>query len=283
VHDLFARAVYGGHALGRRISGTTETVTSMTRAQIHGYYRQRYAGPSIVVTAAGRLDHELVVELVGRALTGTPLLDGETVPAPLRHAGAVPVRSDALVVPKDTEQAHVVIGCPSFGRQDERRFALAVLNSVLGGGMSSRLFQQVRERRGLAYSIYSYANLFADSGLFAVYAGCAPGKVDEVLELVRAELAEVARHGITGSELARGKGMLAGSLALGLEDTGARMSRLGKGELLHEQVLSVDQLRTRIARITREQVNDVAAQLLSSPTALAAVGPFDPGAFGPWR
>src|SRR5690606_13750314 len=125
-----------------------------------------------------------------------------------------------LVGAKDTEQAHVVLGCPGLHRLDTRRFALGVLNNALGGGMSSRLFQEIRERRGLAYSVYSYTAQYADSGLFAVYAGCAPGKVDEVLDLVRGELVSVAAHGVTDAEIARGKGMLKGSLVLGLEDTG---------------------------------------------------------------
>jgi predicted Zn-dependent peptidase len=179
----------------------------------------------------------------------------------------------ALVDTKDTEQAHLVLGCPTIRRSDERRFALGVLNNVLGGGMSSRLFQQVREERGLAYSIYSYTSMFADSGLFGVYAGCAPGKVDEVLDLVRAELATVARHGITEPELARGKGMLSGSVVLDQEDTGSRMSRLGKGELLYEHPLTVDDLLARIDAVSLAQVNDLAAELLATPMSLAAVGP----------
>jgi predicted Zn-dependent peptidase len=276
VHDLFAQAVYGQHPLGRRISGATETIAAMSRRQIFGYYRRRYTAPSIVVTAAGRLEHAEVVRLVRQALAGTPLGDSTGEPAPPRaNRTRIPVRTRSLVTRKETEQEHLVLGCPTFGRSDERRFALGVLNNVLGGGMSSRLFQAVREERGLAYATYSYTSLFAESGVFAVYAGCAPGKAEEVVDLVRAELERAARVGITDVELDRGKGMLAGSLALGLEDTGARMSRLGKGELLHDQVLSVDELRERVERVTRQQVNDLAAELLSGPSALAAVGPVD--------
>jgi predicted Zn-dependent peptidase len=281
VHDLFSRAVYGTHPLGRRICGTVETIGPMTRRQIQGYYRRRYTPGSIVVTAAGRLDHRTVVRLVRRALDGSPLGDGAGQPAPRRSPrNAVPVRAQSAVEQKDTEQAHLVVGCPTFGRRDERRFALGVLNNVVGGGMSSRLFQRVREERGLAYATYSYTSLFADTGLFAIYAGCAPGKVEEVLDLVRDELADVARHGITESELARGKGMLSGALALGLEDTGARMSRLGKSELLHDEFLSIDAVRARFAQVTREQVHEVARALLGRPRSLAAIGPFDASAFG---
>ena len=281
VHDLFARAVYGDHPLGRLISGTEETVTPMTRRQIQGFYRRRYTAPQIVIAAAGNLDHAAVVKLVRQALRGTPL---DTDPAgPAAHRPATPgVRTKpatTLVEPKETEQAHVVLGCPAIDRTDERRFALGVLNNVLGGGMSSRLFQEIREQRGLAYSVYSYASQYADSGVFAVYAGCAPGKVDEVLHLTRAELARVAAEGITEAELARGKGMSKGSFVLGLEDTGSRMSRLAKGELLYGNLMPVDDLLARVDAVTLADVNTLAAELLGRPMSLAVVGPFDSGSF----
>lgn len=273
VHDLFAQAVFGDHPLGRQISGTTETIAPMTRRQIHGYYRRRYTAPTVVLTVAGRLEHRTVVRQVRRALAGTRL-DGNADPSPHRRSGRrVPVRRDVLGRQKDTEQAHLVLGCPTFGRSDPRRFALGVLNNALGGGMSSRLFQHIREERGLAYATYSYASLFAETGLFAAYAGCAPGKVEEVLELMRGQLAEVAHHGVSEAEVSRGKGMLAGELALGQEDTGARMVRLGKGELLHERPMSIDELRGRVEQVTRSEVNDLAAELLSRPLAMAAIGP----------
>lgn len=281
VHDLFARAVYGDHPLGRLISGTEETVTPMTRRQIQGFYRRRYTAPQIVIAAAGNLDHAAVVKLVRQALRGTPLDTDPAAPAP--HRAATPaVRTKpatTLVEPKETEQAHVILGCPGIDRTDDRRFALGVLNNVLGGGMSSRLFQQIREQRGLAYSVYSYASQYADSGVFAVYAGCAPGKVDEVLDLTRAELARVAAEGITEAELARGKGMSKGSFVLGLEDTGSRMSRLAKGELLYGNLMPVDDLLARVDAVTLADVNDLAAELLGRPMSLAVVGPFDEGAF----
>ncbi|MEV7262826.1 pitrilysin family protein [Micromonospora aurantiaca] len=281
VHDLFARAVYGDHPLGRLISGTEETVTPMTRRQIQGFYRRRYTAPQIVIAAAGNLDHAAVVKLVRQALRGTPLDTDPASPAP--HRAATPtVRTKpatTLVEPKETEQAHVILGCPGIDRTDDRRFALGVLNNVLGGGMSSRLFQEIREQRGLAYSVYSYASQYADSGVFAVYAGCAPGKVDEVLDLTRAELARVAAEGITEAELARGKGMSKGSFVLGLEDTGSRMSRLAKGELLYGNLMPVDDLLARVDAVTLDDVNTLAADLLGRPMSLAVVGPFDSGSF----
>jgi predicted Zn-dependent peptidase len=280
VHDLFAQAVYDGHPLGRRISGTTETIGRMTRDRIHDFYRSRYTAPSIVVTAAGNLEHDRVVRLVTEAVSGTPLAGTAGDPALARAGGQPPAEQAATVaVPKDTEQAHLVLGAPTMGRTDDRRFALEVLNNVLGGGMSSRLFQEVREKRGLAYSVYSYTSQYADSGVFAVYAGCAPGKAEEVLELTRAELATVAANGITEAELARGKGMLKGSLVLGLEDTGSRMSRLAKSEMLFGDLLSVDDLLAKVNAVDAEQVGALAADLLVGPMSLAVIGPFNDGDF----
>jgi predicted Zn-dependent peptidase len=146
--------------------------------------------------------------------------------------------------------------------------------------MSSRLFQEIREKRGLAYSVYSYASQYADAGLFAVYAGCAPGKVDEVLDLTRAELDRVAATGVTAEEVARGKGMVKGSYVLGLEDTGSRMSRLAKSELLYGDLMTVDELLARVERVTLDDVNALAAELFTGPLSLAVVGPFDSAAFG---
>ncbi|MGI5215522.1 M16 family metallopeptidase [Plantactinospora sp. CA-290183] len=281
VHDLLARAVHGDHPLGRLISGTEETVSPMSRRQIQTFYRRRYTPPAIVIAAAGNLDHAEVVKLVRKAVAGTPLDTEPAAPAPLRPTvpGVRPQPARTLVEQKETEQAHVVLGCPGIGRLDERRFALGVLNNVLGGGMSSRLFQEIRERRGLAYSVYSYSSQYADSGLFAVYAGCAPGKVDEVLKLIRAELAEVAAHGVTEAELERGRGMAKGSYVLGLEDSGSRMSRLAKGELLFGDLLPVDELLARIDAVTADEVNALAADLLARPMSLAVVGPFGKGDF----
>jgi predicted Zn-dependent peptidase len=282
VHDIFTAAIFGGHPLGRLISGTSDTVSPMTRAQVNRFYRRRYAAPEIILAAAGNLEHGVFVRLVRAALAGTPLDSGPAAPAGLRPAGRrVPVQPARTVVEhRDTEQAHVVLGGPGIGRLDRRRFALGVLNNLLGGGMSSRLFQEIREKRGLAYSVYSYATQYAETGVFGVYAGCAPGKVEEVLDLTRAELDRVASTGVTADEVARGKGMAKGSYVLGLEDTGSRMSRLAKSELLYGDLMTVDELLGRVDRVTLDEVNELAADLLSRPLSLAVLGPFDPSAFG---
>jgi predicted Zn-dependent peptidase len=281
VHDIFTEAIFGDHPLGRLISGTEESITPMTRSQINGFYRRRYTAPNIVIAAAGNLEHATVVRLVRKALAGTALDSAPAEPAaPRLGVRRVPIQKPHTVVRnRDTEQAHVVLGGVGIGRRDERRFALGVLNNVLGGGMSSRLFQEIREKRGLAYSVYSYASQYADAGVFGVYAGCAPGKVEEVLDLTRTELAAVAADGLNAEEVARGKGMVKGSYVLGLEDTGSRMSRLAKSELLYGDLMSVDELLVRVDAVTPEEVRRVAAELLDQPMTLAVVGPFDEAAF----
>ena len=286
VHDLFAAAIYGDHPLGRLVSGTVATISPMTRRQIQTFYHRHYTAPSIVVAAAGNLDHGTVVRLVREAFARAGRLDAVAEPRPRRVGvpstagarGAGPARDtntgQMIVRDKDTEQAHLVLGGPAIPRDDDRRFALGVLNNVLGGGMSSRLFQEIREKRGLAYSVYSYTSQYADSGLFGVYAGCAPGKADEVLSLARDEIAAIASAGVSDAEVARGKGMLKGSLVLGLEDTGSRMSRLAKGELLYDELLGVDEILARVEAVTPDDIRAVAADVLGRRPSLAVIGPF---------
>ncbi|MGA8112540.1 MAG: pitrilysin family protein [Actinocatenispora sp.] len=284
VHDLFAEVIFGRHPLGRLVSGTVDTVSAMTRRQILDFYRRRYTAPSIVVAAAGNLDHAKLTRLVRKVFGPLASADDPEARPVAQRDGTWDggTRQGRIAVDaKDTEQAHLVLGCAAYPRSDERRFALGVLNNSLGGGMSSRLFQEIREKRGLAYSVYSFNTHFSDSGLFGVYAGCAPGKADEVLSLVSEQLAVVAAEGLSAGEVARGKGMFKGSLVLGLEDTGSRMTRLGKGELLYGDVMSVDELLGRIDAVTVEEVRAVAADLLSRPMSLAVVGPFADHDFTP--
>jgi predicted Zn-dependent peptidase len=276
VHDQFAQALFGDGPLGRPVLGSVESIESIGRGAIAGYYRRRYRPQDMVVAVAGNVDHASVVRLVKQAFASAGLGDGEAVPAParvgeLRAEGVGGVR----VVRRTTEQANVVLGTPGMSRRDDRRFALGVLNAALGGGMSSRLFQEVREKRGLAYSVYSYHAQYADTGLFGVYAGCVPRKVDDVLAICREELEKVAAHGITGEELERGKGQLRGSLVLGLEDTGSRMSRIGKAELVYGELLSVDHIIDRINGVRLDEVSAVASEVLTARPTLAVVGPFD--------
>ncbi|WP_030164030.1 M16 family metallopeptidase [Spirillospora albida] len=271
IHDEFALALYGDTPLGRPILGTEESINTLSRDRIHGYYREHYVPSELVVSAAGNVDHDEVVGLVSRAWAGR--LTGDAPPAPPRLDGApAPVTPTTRVLDKDTEQAHIVLGSAGVARTDDRRFALGVLNAALGGGMSSRLFQEIREKRGLAYSVYSYTAQYADSGIFGVYAGCQPGKVDEVLSICRDEVAK-AVDGITDEELVRGKGQLRGTMVLGLEDTGSRMSRIGKSELVYESLLPVNDVLARIDAVTLDDVRAVARDVLAAPQALTVIGP----------
>jgi predicted Zn-dependent peptidase len=275
VHDEFAAALFGDVPLGRSILGTEASIHALSRRQIHGYYRRRYVLDAMVVSVAGNVEHADVVRLARRAFAAR--LDGELPPRPPRTPGiaiAAGPASSLLVRSDDTEQANVVLGCHSLSRHDPRRFALGVLSAALGGGMSSRLFQRVREERGLAYSVYSFASAYADAGMFGVYAGCQPGKTEEVLALVRAEWDAAARGEFTAAEIERAKGHMRGGTVLGLEDAGSRMTRIGKSEIAYGEVIGVDELLARIDAVTPSDVADVAADLLGRPRCLAVVGPF---------
>ena len=228
----------------------------------------------MVVSVAGGVQHDEAVRLVQQAFGDR--LRGEDGPAPRRPSTAGPAGLTGVVSEdRDTEQANLVLGTTGLRRDDPRRWALQVLNGALGGGMSSRLFQEVREKRGLAYSVYSWSSSGADTGQFGVYAGCAPAKVEQVLGLVRQTLDEVAARGLTDEEVVRAKGQLRGSTVLGLEDTGSRMSRIGKAELVTGELLTVDEVLARIDAVTPEQVRAVAADVLTRPLALGYVGPGD--------
>jgi predicted Zn-dependent peptidase len=274
VHDLFAETLFGDTPLGRSVLGTVESIEALSRDDVDGWYRERYVPPSIVVTAAGRVDHQQVLDLVGAAFASR--LSGDTRPSPLRTGDGVtdkPARPSGLIARK-TEQTHLLLGTPAMGRLDDRRYAGAVLDTAVGGGMSSRLFQEIREKRGLVYSVGSALSHYAGAGAFSVYAGCSKKRVPEVLRLIRAELDRVAAEGITSEEVARSRGQLRGGLVLGLEDTGSRMSRLGKSELSYGEYLPVRKVLDRIDAVDENQVRDVAAELFSQETCLAVVGPY---------
>ncbi|MQY16196.1 putative zinc protease [Streptomyces sp. RB5] len=275
VHDLFARTLLGDTPLGRPVLGTEETVNGLTRDRVARFYRKHYDPTRLVVAAAGNIDHAQVVRQVRAAFTAAGALTGEDAVPVAPRSGRHKIRAGGRVelLERRTEQAHLVLGMPGVDRHDERRWALGVLSTALGGGMSSRLFQEIREKRGLAYSVYSYTSGFADCGLFGVYAGCRPAHVQDVLKLCRDELAEIAAHGLTDDEVRRAMGQLAGSTVLGLEDTGALMHRIGKSELCWGEQLSVDAMLARIAAVTPDDVRAVAADILSQRPSLAVIGP----------
>jgi predicted Zn-dependent peptidase len=277
VHDEFSTALFGSVPLGRPILGTEDSIRTLTRRQIHGYYKRRYTPDAMVVSVAGNIEHAEVVRTVRRAFEARLDPAVPTLPPRAGATGAATTGSPdrpVHVVEDDTEQANLVLGCHGMSRHDPRRYALGVLSSALGGGMSSRLFQRVREERGLAYSVYSFSSGFADAGQFGVYAGCQPGKADEVLSLMVEELDSVAAGTLTPAEIERGKGQMRGGIVLGLEDAGSRMTRIGKSEIAYGDVIGLDEVLANIDAVTDADVAAVAADVLSRSRCLTVVGPF---------
>lgn len=276
VHDLFAAHFFGSAALGRSELGTNDTIKALPRDKIWEQYQECYTPDRLVVSAAGNLDHDRVVEQVGEAFAAQLRAAGDRRPVPPRIGGGpVATHSGTLVASRETEQSHLLLGVEGLARTDDRWYAMRVLVTVLGSGMSSRLFQEVREKRGLAYSVYGYAPSYADTGLFQVYVGCLPDKVDDALAVCRGELAKAAEDGVTEEELIRAKGQISGSWVLGAESSNARMGRLTIHELSYPRHFSIDDDLALFDAVTLEDVRAVAAELLNRPQALTVIGPFD--------
>ncbi|MDF3340876.1 MULTISPECIES: M16 family metallopeptidase [Mycolicibacterium] len=271
--DVFLSAMFGDHPVGRPVIGSVESIETMTRAQLHSFHVRRYTPERMIVAVAGNIDHDVVLSLV-RQHFGPRLEAGRTAVAPRKGAGRVGGKPSLLVVDRDGEQSHVSLGVRTPGRHWEHRWALSVLNTALGGGLSSRLFQQIRESRGLAYSVYSTVDTFADSGALSVYAGCQPERFEEVVRVTTDVLEGVARDGITADECRIAKGSLRGGLVLGLEDSGSRMHRIGRSELNYGEHRTIDHTLSQIEAVTLEEVNAVAHQLLSRDYGAAVLGPY---------
>jgi predicted Zn-dependent peptidase len=281
VHDLYTQALWPEHPLGRPVLGTVQTIEAATRQRVRRFYRKHYVPGNFVVVAAGNVRHDDVVRLLRRHMeTGRALRDGQASTWNLRSAGQTPAPSGRdLVRRRRTEQAHICLGTNGLPRTDPDRFAFLIVNTALGGGMSSRLFQKIREERGLAYSVYSYHSQYTEAGLFTAYAGTTPARAHEVVALLRREMSEVGDGRLTSQEFERAKGHVKGSLVLSLEDPGGRMSRLGKSEIAHGEILTVDQTLRRIEAVTLADARRVAERVLSQPMTLTVLGPFAAGAF----
>ena len=276
VHELFGETFYGDTPLGRPILGTVESIKSLSRNSIYNYYKKRYLPQDIVVAIAGNIKHQKVVDHVIRAMSQDGFLDTPKEAFKLRSNS--PARRsqnrEIGVMNRKTEQAHLFLGMPGVARDDHRRFAMGVLSAALGGGMSSRLFQEIREKRGLAYSVYSYAQQYAGSGFIGFYAGCNPSKATEVVSIMRDVLHDVASNGLTHEELIRAQGAVRGALVLSQEDTGSRMSRIGKSELVYGEIMTFDQILKAVADVTSADIRALADEILHSAPTLAVVGPF---------
>jgi predicted Zn-dependent peptidase len=275
VHDLFSDTYYGDTQLGRSILGSVESINEMSRASVFNYYKRKYLPQDLVVAVAGNIKHKTVVDMVTKALSRDGFLAVTGVPQ-VRPNRTIKVREQRSVglISRKTEQAHMFYGVAGVSREDDRRFTMGILSAALGGGMSSRLFQEIREKRGLAYSVYAYAQQFAGSGLLGFYAGCHPTKAVEVVEIIREVLHDVAENGMTNEEIARAKGAVKGSLVLSQEDSGSRMSNIGKSEIVYGEVLSFDEILKKISEVTPVAVRQLAGEILLQRPTLALVGPF---------
>ncbi|MGH1551173.1 M16 family metallopeptidase [Leifsonia poae] len=274
-NERMFQAVLGSHPLGRPIGGRPDTIHAATRDGVWEHYRANYRPQDLVVTAAGAVDHDLLVAGVERALLSAGWdLDLAATPVDRRVGGVAEIsRGSAVVtVQRPTEQANVFVGMPGIVATDPRRTTMSVLNSILGGGMSSRLFQEVRERRGLAYAVYSFSGSYSDAGVFGLYAGCAPAKARQVTELMLDELRRLGSDGVTADELRRAVGQLSGGAALALEDSDTRMSRLGRAEITLGEFADLDESLRRLHLVTVDDVRELAADLAGRPLSVAAVG-----------
>lgn len=270
--DVFLSAMFGDHPVGRPVIGSVDSVSSMTRSQLHSFHVRRYIPERMVVAVAGNIDHDDVVALV-REYFG-PKLIRDREPQPPRKASRRLTSTPGLVlINREAEQTHMSLGVQVPGRHWPHRWALSVLNTALGGGLSSRLFQEIRETRGLAYSVYSTIDTFCDSGALSVYAGCLPERFDEVVRLTTEVLGTVARDGLTEAEVRIAKGSIRGGLVLGLEDSASRMNRLGRSELNYGEYRSVASTLDHINAVTLDEVNSVARKVLSGPFGAAVLGP----------
>ncbi|MHA7963083.1 M16 family metallopeptidase [Paenibacillus sp. CAU 1782] len=274
VHDEASRAAFGDHPLAYSILGLEERLLLMNSDTLRSYINERYTVENVVISVAGNIQEADILELLEKHFGAFSRHSSPIVP------DAPAFQGDYIFYKKKTEQNHLCLSFPGCSNRDAKLYAMILLNNALGGGMSSRLFQEIREKRGLAYSVYSYHMGYADSGLFTIYAGTAPKQTKEVLDLTMEQLGELSVKGLSEEELFRGKEQLKGSLILSLESTSSRMNRIGKNELMLGRHYTLDELLARIDNVTMEDIQEVTRRILSQPFAVAMVGNSDKDASG---
>lgn len=279
VHDYLADAVFGDHPLGRRVLGTADVIASIPIPDIASYHRARYTGKNLVVAAAGHVEHSQIVELAERLVRPEDESSGGAATQPVEALGRISFSE------KDTEQYHICFGAPGITRDDERRFGLAVLDSIFGGSTSSRLFREIREKRGLAYSVGSYSEQYSESGVVATYVGTREENVEEACSIIGREVERLRSEPVSADELARAKEHVKGRLVLSSESTGARMSRIGRATLFDLPIYSLDEMLDRVDGVTLDDLTELATELYAPERLSAAgVGPRESafrGALGP--
>lgn len=270
VHDIAAAAVFGSHPLGRPVIGSAEVISSVSRRALASYHRRAYQPERIVLAAAGNVGHDELVTMLRERRNGAEPGPGLSARKPVRGVAKPGVSFQR----KDTEQYHVCLSAPGISRTDERRFAGSLMDAILGGSASSRLFQEIREKRGMAYSVYSYASQYGDSGQLGVYVGTREDNVAECLEIAVAELSDVAAGNVRPDELSRAKENLKGRILLSLESTSARMTRLGKSLVTATPLLTPEEVVRRLEAVTATEVAELAATLLTPERlSVAGIGP----------
>jgi len=269
IHDIFLETVWPGHPLGRSVIGRPEVIAALTRDDILAYLKHHYLPQRMVVAAAGNVSGERVVDCVQRYLGG---MAGSAEP---RQPTAPAVNAGTMEVSRSTEQVHFCVGTRGYTQYDEDRYPLGLIDTAVGGGMSSRLFQEVREKRGLCYAIGSYTASYREAGMFAVYAGTSPENASEVRTLIQYELGRLAESGLDAAELQRAKNQIRGSVLLGLDSMSGRMTRMGKSLLYYDRVISPTEVVEKVEAVTAEDIRRVCDSIFSGEYAYAAVGPFD--------
>jgi predicted Zn-dependent peptidase len=270
IHDLFVSALWESHPLGQSVLGHQNIIRTLQSEEIDRFFQSYYRPENIVVAVAGNIDHDKVVDLIDNHMEPAAATSRNE-----RHSVVPEIRPHTAVYDRPTEQAHIVLGTQGLPRRHPSRFALAVLDNIMGGGMSSRLFQKIREERSLVYSIFSYHSMYVETGLVAIYAGTSPENSSSVLQLIKEELELLIEKGITEEELERSKGHIKGNLVLSLEDSGSRMTRLGKSEICQGEILSLNQLLNRIDAVTREDIKELAKQIFGPrKLVVTVIGPF---------
>jgi predicted Zn-dependent peptidase len=272
VHDVFAQTLWPGHPLGRPVIGTEKTVAGLVRENVANYIETHYTPDRIVVSAAGNVTHSEVVELAQKTL-------GDLFGKPKKKPSRKPVASGKdKMVRKRTEQVHFCLGAPAYGQGDDDRYTLTILDTILGGNMSSRLFQEIREKRGLAYSIGSYSVSYREGGLFAIYGGTSPDTFDQVLDLTRTEIDKVKRENLSEDEVTKSKTQIRGALVLGLENMSSRMMRMGKSLLYFKRVIPLDEIISKINAVSHDDIDRICQTVFDdSKMTLTAIGPMKRG------
>ena len=268
IHDLIAKAAYNNNSLGNTILGSEQALNKVNKDSIINYTKEKYTVENTVIAVAGNIS-ENIINIIEKYFNGFNTHGNQ------KQAEKAVFSGKEIIKAKQTEQAHIAFALPGLALSDLNIYSLILLNNILGGSMSSRLFQEIREKRGLAYSVFSYHSSYHDTGLFTIYAGTTPKQVDDVVEIIQETLHEIKDNGIYEKEIIKGKEQIKGSLMLSLESTNSRMNRIGKNELLLGKHFSLDEILKQIEQVNSESIQGVIKQIFNCPLSFAMISPLD--------